>query len=72
MTDTEVVQETLRRGDANADGNIDIADAVFTLTYLLGTGSPPSCMDTVTLTMLEMWTPDGLPQATSSSLQEEP
>jgi hypothetical protein len=34
------------RGDANADGNLNIADAIFTLSYLFGGGPDPSCMDT--------------------------
>ncbi len=33
------------RGDANADEAIDIADAIFTLTYLLAGGATPSCLD---------------------------
>lgn len=32
-----------RRGDANSDANLDITDAVFTLFYLFGGGSAPSC-----------------------------
>ena len=34
-----------RRGDANADGALDIADAVFTLNYLFAAGPVPPCAD---------------------------
>ncbi len=34
-----------RRGDANADGTLDIADAVFSLRYLFAGGLMPGCMD---------------------------
>ncbi len=34
-----------RRGDTNADSTIDIADAIFTLSYLFADGLPPSCLD---------------------------
>jgi hypothetical protein len=33
------------RGDANADGSINIADAVFILNYLFGSGQEPSCLE---------------------------
>ena len=33
------------RGDANADGVFDFADAVFALQYLFVDGEEPSCMD---------------------------
>lgn len=33
------------RGDANADGTVDLSDAVATLTYLFGGGREPECMD---------------------------
>jgi hypothetical protein len=33
-----------RRGDANADGSLDIADAVFTLLHLFISGQEPSCL----------------------------
>ena len=33
------------RGDANADGRVDIADAIFILSYLFGNGRVPDCMD---------------------------
>ncbi len=35
----------LRRGDANADGTLDIADAVRTLGYLFQRGEAPGCPD---------------------------
>ena len=34
------------RGDANADGNLNIADAIFVLGYLFGGGPAPVCQDT--------------------------
>ena len=37
--------EGYRRGDANADGAIDIADAVFVLGHLFAAGPAPSCRD---------------------------
>jgi hypothetical protein len=33
------------RGDANSDGRLDIADAIFTLSYLFAQGTAPSCLD---------------------------
>ena len=33
------------RGDANADGNVDIADAICNLSYLFGEGPQPTCLD---------------------------
>ena len=33
------------RGNVNADGKIDIADAIFVLGYLFGGGNEPSCLD---------------------------
>ena len=33
------------RGDANADGTVDLSDAVATLTHLFGGGREPECMD---------------------------
>jgi len=33
------------RGDSNASGGIDIADAIYTLSYLFGGGELPPCMD---------------------------
>jgi hypothetical protein len=35
----------LRRGNANADAALDIADAVFVLTYLFAQGPAPTCED---------------------------
>jgi hypothetical protein len=34
-----------RRGDSNSDGNLDIADAIFTLSYLFAEGAAPTCLD---------------------------
>ncbi len=34
------------RGDANTSGRIDIADAIFVLSYLFARGTAPSCLDT--------------------------
>ncbi len=42
---TLVPPEVFRRGDANADGAIDIADAIFTLSYLFAQAAPPACLD---------------------------
>ena len=39
------VSAPFRRGDANADGRVDIADAVFTLSYLFADGTVPLCLD---------------------------
>lgn len=33
------------RGDTNSDADLDIADAVFTLSYLFVDGSAPTCLD---------------------------
>lgn len=33
------------RGDANADGRVNIADAVFTLQYLFASAEEPLCLD---------------------------
>lgn len=33
------------RGDANGDTSIDVADPIFTLSYLLGGGATPTCLD---------------------------
>ncbi|MCA8958990.1 MAG: dockerin type I repeat-containing protein [Planctomycetes bacterium] len=42
----QLVGPLLRRGDANGDGDFDIADAVFTLSALFVAGStPPGCED---------------------------
>ena len=35
-----------QRGDSNADGTVNIADAIFVLTFLFGGGNPPVCVDT--------------------------
>ncbi len=36
---------TFRRGDANTDSAIDIADAIFIFRYLFAEGPAPSCLD---------------------------
>ena len=42
---TERQGETLfLRGDANADGKLDVADALTTLQYLFLRGEPPQCL----------------------------
>jgi hypothetical protein len=33
------------RGDTNTDNTLDIADAIFTLSYLFANGPSPSCED---------------------------
>jgi len=40
-----VGEEPFMRGDPNADGDVNMADAIFTLGYLFGAGPAPSCMD---------------------------
>jgi hypothetical protein len=37
--------EGFRRGSSNGDATLDIADAIFTLNHLFGSGAPPSCLD---------------------------
>ena len=37
--------ETFRRGDANVDGKLDIADAIATLGYLFLGGAELPCLD---------------------------
>jgi hypothetical protein len=39
------VPARFRRGDANADGRLNIADSVFTLLHLFAGGDAPSCAD---------------------------
>jgi hypothetical protein len=39
------LEVSFRRGDANADGGLDISDAVFTLRFLFLGGDPGSCAD---------------------------
>lgn len=41
--------EEFTRGDTNSTGSLDIADAVFTLSYLFASGPAPTCMDTAEL-----------------------
>ena len=38
-------QEALRRGEVNDDGNLNIADAIFILSFLFGGGAEPVCHD---------------------------
>jgi hypothetical protein len=45
IDDRQEPGDQFRRGDANNDGGIDIADAVFTLQYLFGNGTDLSCPD---------------------------
>ena len=35
-----------QRGDGNADGKLDISDAIFVLGFLFGSAKAPDCMDT--------------------------
>jgi phosphatidylethanolamine-binding protein (PEBP) family uncharacterized protein len=35
---------TFRRGDANATGTVDIADAIFVISFLFGKGPTPTCL----------------------------
>jgi hypothetical protein len=37
---------TFVRGDANCDGAVDIADAIYALRYLFTQGPSPACLDT--------------------------
>src|SRR6266508_4172226 len=38
-------QGTFLRGDSNADGAVDLSDAVFTLAFLFSGGSAPACRE---------------------------
>ncbi len=38
-------QQLFVRGDTNCDGKIDIADAIFALSYLFAAGPSPCCLD---------------------------
>ncbi len=40
------VAPTFKRGDANADRNVDIGDPIFVLSYLFARGRTPTCRDT--------------------------
>ena len=40
------IETLFRRGDADSDGALDIADAVTVLTYLFAGGEAFDCMDT--------------------------
>ena len=33
------------RGDANADGQVDLSDSIFTLLFLFGSGLEPPCLE---------------------------
>ena len=37
--------DPFRRGDANDDGGVNTADAIFLLNYLFAYGAKPACMD---------------------------
>ncbi len=41
----EVQLPLFRRGDGNTDGLLDIADAIFVISYLFTVGPSPTCMD---------------------------
>ena len=41
------VEGQFKRGDSNNDGEVDIGDAIFSLTWLFLGGSPPVCVATV-------------------------
>ncbi len=43
--DQEPPETQLRRGDANSDGDVNIADAVYTLEHLFARGPRPMCRD---------------------------
>jgi hypothetical protein len=45
LTVTESTGARFTRGNVNADDRLNIADAVYILTYLFRQGTPPSCMD---------------------------
>ena len=40
-----VLTRAFRRGDANADGRVDVADAISLLSYLFQSGRAPPCGD---------------------------
>lgn len=40
-----VFQRSFFRGDANSDGLVNVADPLFLLANLFGTGAPPTCVD---------------------------
>ena len=42
---TGVTETRFRRGDVNADGSLNIADAIFVLSYLFAQGEEPGCLD---------------------------
>jgi len=41
----EVLDQLFRRGDTNADGSVDISDAVFLLVFLFAGGPAPTCLE---------------------------
>ena len=41
----QAVLRSLLRGDANADGNVDVSDALVTLNYLFFGSDEPACLD---------------------------
>jgi hypothetical protein len=43
LNDTDFPQEPFRRGDANDDGTMNIADAIFVLGFLFGGQPEPGC-----------------------------
>jgi dienelactone hydrolase len=45
VTFTAIDGSTFIRSDSNADSTIDIADAIFTLSYLFAEGATPTCLD---------------------------
>jgi hypothetical protein len=44
-TDCDVGGTRFKRGDVNVDASLNIADAIFTLSYLFGGGAEPACGD---------------------------
>jgi hypothetical protein len=45
VTVIDATPPSFMRGDSNAEGTLDIADAIFTLSYLFAEGPTPSCLD---------------------------
>ncbi len=43
--EAEIIPPKLVRGDANHDGRVDVADAIWVFSYLFRDGPPPPCMD---------------------------
>jgi hypothetical protein len=42
--DTTITEILFKRGDSNADGSMNIADAIFSLNYSFRAGTPPPCL----------------------------